>query len=254
MAEKLYISLLQYKVEEKFDKNLNFLICNINNSNCDLILAPELCTSGYQWDKLDAICEFNRNAVDEILSACIRKNRIFAGSFFWKDKDNRYNRMILIKPDGQIYCYDKNYLIRSFSETSYLKSGTDICQVPFKNRFMGLSLCYDLRFPEHFRRYASDETTLHLISAQWPMQRIESMRALVVARAIENQCIVALTNAATGSGESGGHSIIADAKGHILAEFSENPESSEIELDFTEVDKWRRDFPVLYEYSRKNKI
>jgi len=59
---------------------------------------------------------------------------------------------------------------------------------------IGLSICYDLRFPELFRIYAKERVDMIVNIANWPIPRIEHWRTLLKARAIENQCFVVGVN------------------------------------------------------------
>jgi len=59
---------------------------------------------------------------------------------------------------------------------------------------IGLSVCYDLRFPELFRFYGKEKVDLIVTIANWPIPRIEHWRTLLKARAIENQCYIAGVN------------------------------------------------------------
>jgi omega-amidase len=99
----------------------------------------------------------------------------------------------------------------------------------------GIAICYDLRFPELFRRYAADGAKMFIIPAEWPLERIEHWRALLIARAIENQVYVVACNAAERTGDTtfGGHSMIVDPWGKVIIEGGESPMllTAAIELD-----------------------
>jgi predicted amidohydrolase len=86
-----------------------------------------------------------------------------------------------------------------------------------------------------------------VIPAEWPLERIEHWRALLVARAIENQCFIVACNAAGQTGETvfGGHSLVIDPWGKIVAAAGEAPllVTAEIELDYA--DEVRRRIPVM---------
>ena len=111
-----------------------------------------------------------------------------------------------------------------------------------------MSICYDLRFPELFRRYAvADGAKLMLICAEWPLVRVAHWRSLLVARAIENQCFVVATNSCgeTGGAVFGGHSMIVDPWGQIVAEAGEDERLLTAEIDLDEADGVRRQIPVF---------
>lgn len=112
----------------------------------------------------------------------------------------------------------------------------------------GLAICYDLRFPEMFRRYALDGVQTMIISAEWPLQRIEHWQTLLRARAIENQCFVIAANCVgqCGGENFGGRSAVISPWGEVLVEGqSDQPELLTVTFDTGQVDEVRRRIPVL---------
>jgi predicted amidohydrolase len=143
--------------------------------------------------------------------------------------------------------YRKLHLFRLMNEDQWLQPGSAplALDLPWGNT--GIAICYDLRFPELFRRYAVDGAKLIVLSAEWPLERIEHWRALLRARAIENQCYIVACNSAGETGETvfGGHSMIVDPWGKVVIEGGEAPMllTAEIELDL--VDEVRKRIPVF---------
>ena len=112
---------------------------------------------------------------------------------------------------------------------------------------VGLSICYDLRFPEMFRPYAVAGSYLTLIVAEWPERRVQHWSKLLQARAIENQMFVAGVNKV---GESmgvklGGCSAIVDPWGIIRQGGGDDEVILRAELDLAEVKTARKRFPAL---------
>ena len=89
--------------------------------------------------------------------------------------------------------------------------------------------------------------SLILVCAEWPLVRVEHWRTLLIARAIENQCFVAATNSCgdTGGTVFGGHSMIVDPWGVVMAEAGEDECLLTAEIDLDEVDRVRRTIPVF---------
>ena len=130
--------------------------------------------------------------------------------------------------------YRKIHLFRLFDEHKWLGEGEAPTMMDLPWGRAGLSICYDLRFPELFRRYAVEHgAELILICAEWPLVRVEHWRALLIARAIENQCFVAATNSCgdTGGTVFGGHSMIVDPWGAVIAEAGEDESLVTAEVD-----------------------
>ncbi len=111
----------------------------------------------------------------------------------------------------------------------------------------GLSTCYDLRFPELYRRQLDAGATTFIVPAAWPAARVRHWTLLAHARAIENQCVVIACNTAgTHAGtEMGGHSQVISATGEALAMAGTTEEVLSVEVDLEAVTTWREQFPVL---------
>ena len=103
--------------------------------------------------------------------------------------------MALYSPEGRLAAsYSKIHLFRLMDEDQYLAAGTAgvLHELPWG--CAGLAICYDLRFPELFRRYALEGARLLILPAAWPHPRRMHWRTLLRSRAIENQCFVAACN------------------------------------------------------------
>lgn len=112
---------------------------------------------------------------------------------------------------------------------------------------VGLATCYDLRFPEMFRRLLGEGAELFLVPAAWPAPRVEHWTLLGRARAIENQSFVIQCNTAgTHSGLTmGGHSQVVSPLGEVLASAGGSEEILRVEIDHATLRAYREDFPAL---------
>lgn len=109
------------------------------------------------------------------------------------------------------------------------------------------AVCYDLRFPELFRRATLAGADTLVLGANWPAPRQHHWRALAIARAIENQCWVLAVNR-TGDDPHlpyTGGSIIVSPKGDITAELNDEAAVLSAEIDKKEASTWRQAFRVL---------
>ena len=109
-----------------------------------------------------------------------------------------YNSQVVIDSAGAIVAkYRKTHLFAPapIEEDKCCAPGHELVSValgPFK---VGLTICYDLRFPEIYRALAVDHgANVFIISSAWPFPRVEHLRVLATARAIENQSYVVLAN------------------------------------------------------------
>ena len=136
-------------------------------------------------------------------------------------------------------------------EPRLMEAGSDVVvtdlPAPADGLTVGLSTCYDLRFPELYRAQLDRGARLLLVPAAWPAPRVEAWRLLLRARAVEDQCfVVGCNTAGTHAGiEMGGRSAVIDPRGEVLAEAGTGEEVLSVEIDPGEVERARRDFPVL---------
>lgn len=112
---------------------------------------------------------------------------------------------------------------------------------------MGLSTCYDLRFPELYRALLDAGATFFVVPAAWPMARVRHWTLLAHARAIENQCVVVACNTAgTHAGvEMGGHSQVVLPTGDVVSMAGSDEQVLSVEVDSRVVGDYRASFPVL---------
>lgn len=112
---------------------------------------------------------------------------------------------------------------------------------------VGLSTCYDLRFPELYRCLVDRGAEVFLVPAAWPMARVHAWTLLGQARAIEDQCVVVQCNTAgTHAGhEMGGRSQVVAADGTVLASAGDDEDVLSVDVDIAAIAAWRKAFPVL---------
>jgi predicted amidohydrolase len=108
-------------------------------------------------------------------------------------------------------------------------------------------VCYDLRFPEHFRTAVKRGADLFIVIASWPVKRYHHWLTLLQARAIENLAFVIGVNR-TGNDPNfihNGRSVVVSPHGHIIADAGETEQVLRARLEAEVVQQWRRDFPAL---------
>jgi len=216
-----------------------------------LLLFPELWLSGFD---LSHAADHARawEAGDRARFAVLAQETglYLGGSVIAEDDKGRpANTAVLFAPQGDLVAsYRKVHLFAPMGETRFLAAGeaTPSFDLPWGRT--ALAVCYDLRFPELFRRYADAGVAVVLLTAQWPIPRIEHWRILLRARAIENQCLIAACNRA-GEDEDGtvfgGHSAVIAPHGQVLVEAQETPDLLLVDVDLEEIGRIRREFPVL---------
>jgi predicted amidohydrolase len=214
-----------------------------------LVLFPELCSSGYDLAHREKYASALGEGGFERLSSLARGNHIALGASvleLWQGKF--YNTFALFDDQGQCRAvYRKTHLFNLMQERDWLSAGDTFEQVEMPWGKTGLSICYDLRFPEMMRQHALQGARLVLLVAEWPARRIAHWQTLLRARALDNQLFIAGCNCVGMSGEEmfGGHSMIVDPWGQTIVEGNEQETLLTAEIDLDMVDEIRRSFPVL---------
>jgi len=184
------------------------------------------------------------------LSECVRERPelLLAGSLASERQGRRSNTLTIFHRDGVTPLYDKLHLFRPMKEDAYFAPGDHlgVLEVHEGGEIwrVGFAICYDLRFPEVFRLLAAAGCDLVVVVAQWPAVRIKIWRALLQARAAENQVYLAGVNrCGDDNGEEfGGSSMILAPDGSVLAEAEEQPRLLQAVLSKDEISRSRRLF------------
>jgi predicted amidohydrolase len=161
------------------------------------------------------------------------------------------NSAVVIGPDGVVRgTYRKNFLFPS--EQASFEAGVELVLVEVTLPKGGSTkvcplVCYDLRFPELWRLAARAGAEVFAVSSSWPAVRHEHWRALLVARAIENQaCVIAANRCGSDpSNAYAGGSVAIDARGIRCAEADDRCSTISLDFDRAAIEDWRARFGVL---------
>jgi predicted amidohydrolase len=213
-------------------------------------LLPELWTTGYAYASFDAAADRAPEVVGELQRLARRRGGAIAGSLVSRRGDGRLvNRLWFCPPDGSAPLhYDKGHLIPALAEPEHFVRGAERRAVDVAGSRAALSICFDLRFPEMYRRDAVDGAELFLIASAWPEPRCDAMSLFARARAAENQAWLAVCNR-PGDGSGGmrfcGGSLVVDPLGNIVAQGGGDEQIICADIDPGTARALRRDFPVL---------
>lgn len=215
----------------------------------DLLLLPELWGSGYDLENAGThAAGIGEGLFAETAALAAKHNLYIYGSLLSSVHGDPTNTGVLFGPAGEIIAeYSKLHLFRLMDEDKWLAAGPapTLAEAPWGKA--GLSICYDLRFPELYRSYALQGAHIFLVPAQWPHPRLYHWRTLLRARAIENQAFVVACNRVgeTDSTEFCGHSAIIDPWGEIIVEAGEAPVLLTADIDLGRVGEVRQKIPVF---------
>lgn len=216
----------------------------------EVVLLPELWDTGYDLTRLPEIADQEGETAKAFLSELARNYQVFisGGSIARQSQGKVFNTTYIVAPTGEIQTsYDKVHLFRLMEEEKYLHAGDRLVQTSILEVPSAPFICYDLRFPEFFRKSASQGSELFLLSAQWPTPRIEHWQKLLQARAIENQCFAAAVNrvGSDPNNQFGGHSLVVDPLGKVLLELDDSEGFGRVEIDLQAVKETRKGIPVF---------
>ena len=244
------IGLFQYDpVWEDIQKNRGKIISLLetNFRGADLLVFPEMTLTGFSM-KAEKFAESLQGESFIFFSEISKKyNADVLAGIIEKNESGYFNSLLHIE-DGKLKaCYRKIHPFTYSTEDKHYKKGEKTVLTDIRNFKTGLSICYDLRFPELYRQYGKSKAELMIVIANWPDTRIEHWRILLKARAIENQCYVAGVNRVGRDPKLNytGFSSLYDPMGkEILSE----PESEKILIaDISEncVEEVRTELPFL---------
>ena len=213
----------------------------------DLVMLPELWNTGFfSYQEYAKNSESIDGETISTLSTLAREKHthIFTGSFVEKRGDKLYNSAVMIAPDGNILGrYSKIHLFGA--EREYLCAGDSISTIDTEFGTVGMSICYDLRFPELYRKM--NEPQILLSCYALPKERLKHWQILYPARALENQAI-SLSCGCCGTNrgvELSGHSMVINPYGEIKIEALDKGLIMNVDIDVNEVMEYRKSTPIL---------
>ncbi len=247
-------ALIQYSpVWEEKEASLARLSSLLDEAaDSDLVVLPEMFSTGFTMNPEPLAETMKGSTVAWMKRRAEEGGYALCGTVIIKDEAGYRNRMIMVEPDGKTSHYDKRHLHSISGEDNVYVHGNRRVIVPYMKFNFNLQVCYDLRFPVWSRNRG--DTDVIIYSANWPAVRSDIWKALLVARAIENQAYVIGVNR-TGSRPDGttysGDSMIVGPRGEIMAEAGREIESVvSASLSVEELTKYRNEMPVWRDADR----
>jgi len=247
--QDLKIALTQFDIvwqnPEANRKLLEAIITSIN-SNVDLIILPEMFTTGFTMDTVEHAEPLEGDTIMWMRKMAKSANAVITGSIIIIEGEHYYNRLLWVTPKGESSYYDKRHLFRMADEHAHFSAGKNQPVFELKGWRIKPQICYDLRFPV-WSRNTQLEYDLIFYVANWPKARINAWDTLLKARAIENLSYSIGVNRVgiDGAGKTyNGHTACYNYKGDLLGNMVKNEVIVYINLLKEDLDNYRKSFPA----------
>ena len=218
-------------------------------AGADLLLFPELWLHGYDLERAEEWASpLGEGGFLRMADLAREYGLHLSGTGLERHAAGISNTSVLYGPDGGLLgSYRKIHLFPLMGETHYLVAGdhATVCDSPWGP--VGLTICYDLRFPELYRTMALAGVVLFLVPAQWPVPRLDAWLLLARARAVENELFVAACNRVGTEGITmfPGRSAVIDPWGKVLVDGDDQERLLVAQVELKEIRKARRYLTVF---------
>ncbi len=253
------IALAQFSVSRgEPEANLDTIIKYIESAKvqqASVLFLPEMCTTGFNWARNRALLAEAHTHVERVRAYAEKFGISVCGSFLEKtETGNMANTLYYFSADGvELSKYRKVHLFTLFHEELHVEPGSKVVVGETDFGMTGFSICYDLRFPELFRKCALSGAAVQVLPAAFPYPRLEHWQTLIRARAIENQSFFIATNqcgyeghgADVGKTQYFGHSMVVDPWGEVLLEAGDREGLFTVDIDLSKVGEIRKHLTAL---------
>ena len=200
-------------------------------AGAELVVFPEMTDTGYSMPVIQTHANhWNGGFVSKLQETARKLSIAIVSGVSERDGSAIYNSQVLIDSHGEIAAkYRKTHLyaVAPVEEQTCFARGDCFANFELGGVHFGFSICYDLRFPEMYRKLATAQNvSAFIVSSAWPFPRVEHFRTLAMARAIENQSYVVASNRVGKDDDLWfcGSSTIIDPRGVAIAAASADRE------------------------------
>lgn len=161
----------------------------------ELVIFPEMTLTAFSMNTNNTAEERATSATVKLFKDLAKENQIsIVFGVVFQDGDKATNNAIMVDGNGDIKgCYNKIHPFTFAGEDKVFRGGNEICVIKLEPMSLGLTICYDLRFPEIYSALAN-QCDLIINIANWPARRVNHWNVLLKARAIENQLFIVGVN------------------------------------------------------------
>lgn len=222
------------------DKGLNFQACRVfvrkaSEQAAEVVVFPEMTLTSFSMNTAVTAEDRQTSETVGLFRELAREFQIaILFGVVFLDGDKATNNALLVDDAGDVKGnYGKIHPFSFAGEDRFFRGGDAVCAVKLGSVTVGLTICYDLRFPELYS-VLGNRSQLIVNIANWPVKRIDHWNALLKARAIENQVFIVGVNRTGRDGNGLDYvksSQVVDPNGELL-----HPVMSEGEIDVFDID------------------
>ncbi len=220
------------------------MIADAKMNGAEAIVFPELTLTGFTMNT--AFAEYIDGPTVQFFCDMSRLYEIVCvfGCAI-SEQGSVYNQLVVTSKDGVLCRYSKLHPFSYGGESNYYAAGSSEEIIQLSDVAFGLTICYDLRFPELYQQLSKKAECI-IVSANWPLSRSAHWDTLLRARAIENQCyIVGCNRCGNGNGILyGGGSIVISPDGSIISEADNYEQLIYADINTCIVNEVRMGFPL----------
>ena len=249
------------------DKKSNFtkvekLFRNITNT--DIVVLPEVWSIGWDCKIFQANAEYIHNSETISFLSQLAKDKqtvIIGGSIITKDKNGSYyNTCPVINQNGELVAtYDKAHLYSYYGckEGEFITPGLAPVLVELDGVKLGLTICYDIRFPEIYRAYRQAGADILINCAAWASTKPIPWEMMTKSRAIENQTYMIAVNQygpMNNNEYNLGHSRIIDYNGNVLSEILDGENIIQAKINLEDMYEFRDKCTILSDIRKSYEV
>lgn len=229
---------------------------NARHEGAELIVFPEAMMCSFARPRAEAAEPFDGPWANAVRALAADLGVVIVVGMFTTTGGPKVRNTLLVTGPGVEARYDKLHLFDAYgyAESDQIEAGEHLVTVPLGAVTLGLTTCYDVRFPALYQELARAGASVLLVPASWAPGpgKVHQWRTLVTARALDcTGWIVAVGQAepddpGTGRKPTGvGHSMVVDPWGNVVVELGPEPEVRVVDIDTAEVARARERLPVL---------
>jgi predicted amidohydrolase len=253
MHQSVKVAAIQFNIAlGEIEQNLakaHAALRRVADQGAQLAVLPEMWSAGYDYKRLARHAAETPRVVEVVCRLAAEYDMVVVGSLPEEADGKIFNTAYVVDRGELCSSYRKLHMFSTMGEDRFLSPGDRTLVVTTSLGRLGIAICYDLRFPELFRKMALEGAEIICLPAEWPKPRQEHWRTLLRARAMENQLFVVATNCCGRQGKLDffGMSLLLAPRGEVLSEGGEVDAELVAIFDFKEMVDYREQIRCFHD-------